>query len=70
MGLEAGTEGEQGGRGPQTGHAVLTEGSIDCLTLSRRGLYTAGKACVHVTSISASCIYTHINCTFFMYMIH
>ncbi len=43
---EEGTEGG-GGRGeggvPQTGHAVLTEGSTDCLTLSRQGLYTAGE---------------------------
>ena len=28
---------------PKTGHAVLTEGSIQCLALSRRGLYTGGK---------------------------
>ena len=28
---------------PQTAHAVLSEGSISCLALSRRGLFTAGK---------------------------
>ena len=30
---------------PQTAHAVLSEGSISCLALSRRGLFTAGKVC-------------------------
>lgn len=28
---------------PKTAHALLCEGSVDCLTLSHRGLITAGK---------------------------
>lgn len=32
---------------PQTAHAVLDEGSINCLALSRKGLFIAGKV-LHV----------------------
>lgn len=28
---------------PKTGHTLLTEGSVDCIALSRKGLFTAGK---------------------------
>lgn len=37
---------------PKTGHAVLGEGSIDCIALSRKGLITAGKVQQVTTSSS------------------
>lgn len=30
---------------PQTGHALLKEGSVHCIALSRKGIFTAGKVC-------------------------
>ena len=35
---------------PKTGHAVLGQGSIDCIALSRKGLITAGKVLYHTNS--------------------
>ena len=34
---------EEGDSSPNTAHAVLGEGSLECLTISRRGLFAAGK---------------------------
>ena len=36
---------------PKTAHALLKEGSTDCLALSRRGLFTAGKVSGEVLMI-------------------
>lgn len=33
----------EGESSPNTAHAVLGEGSLECLTISRRGLFAAGK---------------------------
>ncbi len=33
----------------KTGHALLRKGSVDCIALSRKGLFTAGK--VFITTI-------------------
>ena len=34
---------EEGGSSPNTAHAVLGEGSLECLALSKRGLFAGGK---------------------------
>jgi len=44
----SGGRGEEG-EAPRTGHAVLGEGLVNCLALSRRGVFTAGK--VHYNDV-------------------
>ena len=46
-GDRAGGGGEQ--ETPQTGHAMLGEGLVNCLALSKRGIFTAGKVHMHCT---------------------
>lgn len=65
-------EGLEGGDiSPNTAHAVLDEGSLECLTLSKRGLYAAGKvspftANVHVHA-SSICSYRMVKYTALAY---
>jgi len=37
---------------PQTGHAMLGEGLVNCLALSKRGIFTAGNVRMHCTYFS------------------
>ena len=43
-----GREGEEMEELPNTAHAVLREGSLECLALGRRGLFAAGKVSCHM----------------------
>lgn len=40
---EADVSQDEGGEVPNTAHALLREGSLECLALGRRGLFAAGK---------------------------
>ena len=42
--LETGGGEEQ--KAPQTGHAMLKEGLVNCLALNKKGIFTAGKVCI------------------------
>ncbi len=35
----------------KTGHALLREGSVDCIALSRKGLFTAGKVFIIIIGV-------------------
>ena len=43
-------DGEEMEELPNTAHAVLREGSLECLALGRRGLFAAGKVSCHNVS--------------------
>ena len=43
LSIGGGGEGSEDGDGPNTAHAVLSEGSLECLALGKRGLFAAGK---------------------------
>ena len=47
MEQESGATASEGGAAPNTAHAVLGEGSLNCLAFSRKGLFAAGKVGLH-----------------------